>query len=75
VTEIIDTTQKNAEPPGDASKGFGLEANPEKNKYMLVLRYKKKAEQKHSIEIAKRFSEDLESSNIKSACTKRLRAD
>jgi hypothetical protein len=47
--ENIDTIQKNIEALLDASKEVGLEVNSEKTKYMLS---RKKAGQKHSINIA-----------------------
>jgi hypothetical protein len=52
------TIKKNTETLIDASKEAGLEANPEKTKYMLVSR-SQKIGQKHSIKIVNRFSEDV----------------
>jgi hypothetical protein len=43
----------------DASKEVGLEVNPKKTKYMLLISCCKKAGQKHSIKIAKRSSENV----------------
>jgi hypothetical protein len=50
VEENIDTIQKNTEALLDAGKEVGLEAKPEKTKYMLMSHYQK-AEQRHSIKI------------------------
>jgi hypothetical protein len=38
VEENIDNINKNTEASLDASKGLGLEMNPEKSKYMLMSR-------------------------------------
>jgi hypothetical protein len=54
VRENIHGIQKNTRTLLDASRGGGLELNPEKTKYMLVSRCQK-AEQRHSIKIANRF--------------------
>jgi ribosomal protein S2 len=53
--ENIDNVQKNTEALLGACKEVGLEVNPEKTKYMLMSR--KKAGQKHSINIANRSFE------------------
>jgi sorting nexin-29 len=81
VGENIDTIQKNTRPLLDASKEFSLEVNPEKTKYMLVLRCQK-AGQSQSIKIGNRFFEIVANSNIweqhlqiKIILMKRLRAD
>jgi ribosomal protein S2 len=55
--ENIDTIQKNIEALLDAGKEVGLEVNSEKSKYMLISR--KKAGQKHSINIANRSFESV----------------
>jgi hypothetical protein len=55
--ENIDTVQKNTEALLDAGKEVGLEVNSEKTKYMLMSR--KKAGQKHGIEIANRSFEGV----------------
>jgi hypothetical protein len=55
--ENIDTIQKNPEALLDAAKEVGLEVNSEKTKYMLMSR--KKARQKHSINIANRSFESV----------------
>jgi hypothetical protein len=52
--ENIDTIQRNKEV--DTSKEVGLEVNPEKTKYMLMLRYQK-AGQRQSIKIVNRSFE------------------
>jgi hypothetical protein len=64
----------------DASKEVGLEVNSEKTKYMLTSR--KKAGQKHSINMANRSMKAWKNLNIgeqylqiKTACRKELRAD
>jgi hypothetical protein len=54
----IDTIKKNMEALLDASKEVGLEANPEKTKYML-LSCSRKTGQKHSIKIANRSFQDV----------------
>jgi hypothetical protein len=56
--ENIVTIQKNKEALLDASKEAGLEMNPEKTKYMLMLCCKK-AGQKHSIKIVNRSFEGV----------------
>jgi coproporphyrinogen III oxidase-like Fe-S oxidoreductase len=56
--ENVDTIQKNTEALLNASKEVGLEVNPGKTKYMLML-HCKKAGQKHSIKIANRSFEDV----------------
>jgi hypothetical protein len=56
--ENIVTIQKNKEALLDASKEAGMEMNPEKTKYMLMLCCKK-AVQKHSIKIVNRSFEDV----------------
>jgi cell division protein YceG involved in septum cleavage len=53
VGENIDTIQKNKKALLNASKEVGLEVNPEKTKYMLVLRCQK-ARQRLSIKIGNR---------------------
>jgi hypothetical protein len=58
VGENIDTIQRNTKALLDASKGVGLEVNPEKTKYMLESRCQK-AGQGHSITIANRSFEDV----------------
>jgi hypothetical protein len=58
VGENTDTTRKNKEALSDASKAVGLEVNPEKNKYMLLL-HSQKIGQKHSITTANRSFEDV----------------
>jgi hypothetical protein len=63
VGENIDSIKKNIEALSDASKEVGLEVNPEKTKYMLMSR-SQKIRQKHSIKIANRSFEDVESSSI-----------
>jgi hypothetical protein len=59
VLENIDTVKKNTETLLDASKEVSLEVNPEKTKYMLMIR-NQKAGQKHSMKIANRSFEDVE---------------
>jgi hypothetical protein len=46
----IGSIKKNKEAPLDASKKVGLEVNPEKTKYMLML-HSQKIGQKHSIKL------------------------
>jgi hypothetical protein len=58
VGENIDTINKNTGALLDASKEVGLEVNPEKTKYMLMSRSRKKG-LKHSIKIANRSFEDV----------------
>jgi hypothetical protein len=57
VTEKRETIKKNTALL-DASEEIGLEVNPEKAKYMLMLRHQKKG-QKRSIKIANRSFEDV----------------
>jgi coproporphyrinogen III oxidase-like Fe-S oxidoreductase len=61
--ENIDTIQKHTKALLDASREVGLEANPEKTKYMLVSRCQK-AGQRQSIKIGNRSFEDVQSSSI-----------
>jgi hypothetical protein len=56
--ENIDTIKKNIVALLDASKEVGLEVNPEKSKYRLMLR-SQKIEQKHDIKIANRSFESV----------------
>jgi hypothetical protein len=58
VGENIDTIQKNTKALLDASKDIGLEVNPEKTKYMLVLRCQK-AGKRQSIKIGNRSFESV----------------
>jgi sorting nexin-29 len=57
VGENIDIIRKNLEASLDASKEDGLEVNPQKTKYMLIL-CSQKMGQKHSIKIASSSFED-----------------
>jgi hypothetical protein len=50
--------KENTEALLDASKEVGLEVNPEKTKFMLMLHYQK-AGQNHSIKITNRSFEDV----------------
>jgi hypothetical protein len=52
------TIKKNTEALLDASKGVGLEVNPEKTEYVLMSRYQEIG-QKHNIKIANRSFEDV----------------
>jgi hypothetical protein len=72
--------QKKKEDLLDASKEIGLDVNSKKTKYMLTSH--NKAGQKHSIKIVTRCFEGvaklkyLETTlKIKTACSKRIRAD
>jgi hypothetical protein len=58
VGENIDTIQRNTKTILDASKEVGLEANPEKTKYMVVSRCQK-AGQRQSIKIGNRSFESV----------------
>jgi hypothetical protein len=55
--ENIDTVQKNTEALLRAGKEVGLEVNSEKTKYMLMSR--KKARQKHGINVANKSFEGV----------------
>jgi hypothetical protein len=78
--ENIDTIQKNIEALLETSKEVGLEVNSEKTKYMLMSR--KKAGQKHGINIANRSFEGVAKFKYlgttltdQNCMEKRLRAD
>jgi hypothetical protein len=58
VGEIIHTIKKNTVALLDANKGFGLEVNTEKTKYM-IMPHSQKMGQKHDMKIAKSFFEDV----------------
>jgi ribosomal protein S2 len=58
VGENIDTMKKDTEVLLDARKEVGLEVNPEKTNYMLMLR-NQKIGQKYIIKIANRSFEDV----------------
>jgi hypothetical protein len=58
VGDNIDTIRKNTETVIDASKEVGLEANPEKSKYMLLSRHQN-ARKNHNIITANRFFENV----------------
>jgi hypothetical protein len=58
VGENVDTVKKNTKALLNASKEVGLEVNPEKTKYVLMLR-SQKIGQKCSIKIANRSFEDV----------------
>jgi hypothetical protein len=53
-----DTIKKNTETLIDASKEFGLEANAEKTKYILLSRHQNVG-QLHDIKIVSRFFENV----------------
>jgi hypothetical protein len=57
--ENIDTMQKNTEALLDASTEVSVEVNPEKTNDMLMSCCQK-ARQKHCVEIANRYSEDVQ---------------
>jgi hypothetical protein len=61
VRENIDAIQETTEALSDASKKVGLEVNPEKTKYsiMLMPRYQKVG-QKHRIKTANRSFEEIQ---------------
>jgi hypothetical protein len=58
VAENTDTIKKNKEALSDACKEVGLEVNPEKTKYMLML-HSKKIGQKHNIKKPNRCFDDV----------------
>jgi hypothetical protein len=58
--ENIDTIQKNTKALLDASKEVGLEVNPEKTKYDMLMSRFQKAGQRHGIKIANRSFECVE---------------
>jgi hypothetical protein len=81
VGKNIDTIQRNTNALLDASKGVGLEVNPEKTKYMLVSRCQK-AGQRQSVKIGNRSFESVAkfkylgtTLKIKIVFMKKLRAD
>jgi hypothetical protein len=58
VEENIHTIKKSMEALLNTSREVGLEVNPEKTRYMLMLRYQK-VKQNHSIKITNKSSEDV----------------